>query len=61
LIDAVSLVITLTGIFFLRNKLAEAESDEPESDLTPNLKHQELGVHKVTKTNKILQTLKAAV
>lgn len=62
LIDAVSLSITLVGIFLLRNKLAEAESDEPATDLIQNPKHQELGItNKIPNPNKILQILKTVV
>jgi len=57
LIDAVSLSITLVGIFFLRNKLAEAESDESPPNLISHSTPQDLEMPQNSKPSKILQVL----
>ena len=60
LIDAISISITLVGIFFLRNKLAEAESDESAPDLIQNSKPRESELLQVYKPreSELLQVYK---
>ncbi|WP_428324621.1 DMT family transporter [Nitrosopumilus sp.] len=53
LIDAISISITLVGIFFLRNKLAEAESDESPPNLVQNSKPRELETFHISKPREL--------